>query len=151
MARALRGVVELFRMVGRQDELHRRALGVSIIHNHREVETYVNFARIENGKATYHYELLEGFSFTWDNGSSRWRSYKFVMAFYKNWVPLHLERLRSAVDDLPVVNFDVSTQSPIQSEPWSRPDASGRGGFSSEDSVPTFQRLRWSSSWAMFR
>ncbi|KAI9046167.1 uncharacterized protein KD926_004005 [Aspergillus affinis] len=142
MARALRGVIELFKMVGRQDELHRSALGVFIIHNHCEVEIYVNFARIENGQATYHYELLEGFSFTWEEGRNRWSSYKFVMAFYENWVPMHLERLRSAIDDLPVVNFDVSTQSPIQSKYSKRSDDSGRENSSSEDGVPASQGLR---------
>lgn len=140
MARALRGVVELFKMAGRQDELHRRVLGVSIIHNDQQVQIYLHYPRIEDGKTVYYLQFLEGFDFTWEDGKNPWRSYKFVMALYEHWVPMHLERLRSAVDDLPMVNFDVSSLSRVQTDLSTQFNALVMENLPPEDDSPSRSR-----------
>ncbi|PWY84876.1 hypothetical protein BO70DRAFT_313158 [Aspergillus heteromorphus CBS 117.55] len=109
MTRALRGVVELFKLAGRQDELHRRPLGFSISHDHLRVQIFVHYPVIEDGRTTYHRELLKSFDLL--SREDRWRPYKFVMALYKDWVPTHLELLRSAVTDLPMIKFEESVGS----------------------------------------
>ncbi|PLB48410.1 hypothetical protein P170DRAFT_359297, partial [Aspergillus steynii IBT 23096] len=108
MARSLRGVVELFKLVKRERELDRKILGFSISHNHDTVRIYGYYPVFEMGTVTYHRYSVHTFSITAAKGKERWTSYKFVMALYNDWVPVHFQRLVSAVNDLPAgVNFAV--------------------------------------------
>ncbi|OJJ72742.1 hypothetical protein ASPBRDRAFT_195413 [Aspergillus brasiliensis CBS 101740] len=103
MTRALRGVVELFKLVGRQDELHRRVLGFSVCHDICRFDIFAHYVVIRNNKATYYRHTLDYFDIgcrsTWYE--DRWKCYKFVMALYHDWVPIHHQRLCSAIDSLP--------------------------------------------------
>ena len=47
MTYAVRGVVELYRAVKREKELHREILAFSISHDHRSVRIYGHYAIIE--------------------------------------------------------------------------------------------------------
>ncbi|CAK39533.1 uncharacterized protein An07g06900 [Aspergillus niger] len=106
MTRALRGVVELFRVAGRQDELHQRVLGFSVYYDFQKVEMFAHYVIIEDNKATYYCDRIGSFSFGFcqDEYKDRWRSYKFVIALYHDWVPIHHQRLCSAIDSLPDVD-----------------------------------------------
>ncbi|KAI9038831.1 uncharacterized protein KD926_010164 [Aspergillus affinis] len=116
MSRALKGVVDIFRLVKREKELHRQVLGFSISHNHDHVRIYGHYSVIEGEKTTYYRHSVRAFSITARNGKERWTSYKFVMALYNDWVPAHFQRLSSAVDDLPAgVNFDKISSKSAQS------------------------------------
>ncbi|KAL5333721.1 hypothetical protein BJX70DRAFT_391959 [Aspergillus crustosus] len=112
MTRALKGVVELFRISGREKELHRRILGFSISYNHRHATAFAHYPVFgADGEVTLHRYEVEEFSIAKRSLSERWGSYKFVMAIYNDWVPAHFDFLSSAVGDLPD-NVDWEVRSP---------------------------------------
>ena len=53
MTLAVRGVVELFRLVKREKELHREINGFSISHDDRAVRIYAHYAEIDGPKTTF--------------------------------------------------------------------------------------------------
>ncbi|GLA01133.1 hypothetical protein AnigIFM60653_010989 [Aspergillus niger] len=106
MTRALRGIVELYRLSGRcQDELDRKILGFSICYSHSHAELYAHYIVTKDKTETCYYRhFLETFNFVGGGMEERWKSYKFVMALYNDWVQIHHQRLCSAIDSLPDVD-----------------------------------------------
>ncbi|KLJ12561.1 hypothetical protein EMPG_12389 [Blastomyces silverae] len=117
MTLSVRGVVKLFRLVKREKELHRQILAFSISHDHRMVRIYGHYPVIDGEKTTYYRHSIREFSFTALDGREKWTSYKFLMAVYGDWAPSHFKRLCSAIDELPIINFDMSQQSEIPHQP----------------------------------
>ncbi|KAF7942983.1 hypothetical protein EAE96_010931 [Botrytis aclada] len=112
MTIAVRGVVELFRLVKREKELHREILGFSISHDHRAVRIYGHYPIIDGGKTTFFQHPIHEFSFVALNSKEKWTAYKFTKNIYDIWMPMHLKRICSAIDDIPSdLNFEVSQQS----------------------------------------
>lgn len=101
MAVAIRGVVELFRKVGRAQELHRKALGFSISHDSQQVRIYVHYPEIDGVYTSCYRHLLKSFDILSEDGKERWSAYRFVRNVYDSFVPDHLERIKSAIDQLP--------------------------------------------------
>ncbi|KAI4138627.1 MAG: hypothetical protein LQ341_004583 [Variospora aurantia] len=62
MTVAVRGIVELYRIVGRAQELHRKVLGFSLSHDHRTVKIYSHYAEIDGPGTTYYRHVLEEFA-----------------------------------------------------------------------------------------
>jgi hypothetical protein len=109
MTLAVRGIVELFRLLNREKELHREILAFSISHDHRTVRIYSHYPVIDGIKTTFYWHPIHEFSFTAMDGKEKWTVYKFTKNVYNIWMPSHLKRICSAIDDLPPdVNFDVS-------------------------------------------
>ncbi|KAH7016657.1 hypothetical protein B0J12DRAFT_417504 [Macrophomina phaseolina] len=109
MGIAVRAVVELFRLVNREEELQRTILGFAISHDHRMVRIYGYYPVIKGKETTYYRQAIDAFDFTVQNGRDRWKSYKFVKNIYERWVPQHFRRICSAIDEIPPnVNFAVS-------------------------------------------
>ncbi|KAK2802398.1 hypothetical protein FQN50_007396 [Emmonsiellopsis sp. PD_5] len=54
MTLSVRGVVELFRAVKREKELHREILAFSISHDHTEVRIYGHYALVDDDKITFY-------------------------------------------------------------------------------------------------
>jgi hypothetical protein len=116
MTVAVRGVVELFRLVKREQELHREILGFSISHDHQSVRIHGHYPVIESNKTTFYRHSIRAFNFTEHDGREKWTAYKFTKSVYDTWVPAHLERLCSAIDAIPPdINFEVSGESDLQS------------------------------------
>jgi hypothetical protein len=114
MTLAVRGVVELFRLLNREKELDREILAFSISHDHRTVRIYGHYPVIDGIKTTFYRHPVHEFSFTTMDGREKWTAYKFTKNVYEIWMPSHLKRICSAVDDLPPdVNFDVSQRSEL--------------------------------------
>ncbi|KAM5462666.1 hypothetical protein MauCBS54593_007885 [Microsporum audouinii] len=111
MTLAVRGVVELFKVVKRLKELNREILGFSISHDHCSVRIYGHYPIIDGEKVTYYRHPIHKFDFTSLEGRERWTSYNFTLNVYDRWAPSHFKRLCSAIDDIPDVTFDVSHQS----------------------------------------
>ena len=112
MTITVRSVVELYKAVRREKELHRQILAFSISHDHRLVRIYGHYAIIgdEKEKTFYHYPIAE-FDFTSKQGEHKWMSYKFTKNVYDNFMPTHLKRICSAIDDLqPNINFGLRNQ-----------------------------------------
>ena len=109
MTLAVRGVVELFKLVKREKELNREILAFSISHDHSSVRIYGHYALIEEGRITFYRHLIDKFDFTARDGKDKWIAYKFTKSVYNTWMPTHLKRIYSAIDQIPPgVNFEVS-------------------------------------------
>ncbi|TGO86917.1 hypothetical protein BPOR_0267g00160 [Botrytis porri] len=114
MTLAVRGIVELFRLVKREKELHREILAFSISHDHRIVRIYGYYPVIDENKTTFFRHSIREFCFTELDGKEKWVAYKFTKNIYDIWMPIHLKRICSIIDDLPSdLNFEVSQQSEL--------------------------------------
>ncbi|PQE13553.1 reverse transcriptase protein [Rutstroemia sp. NJR-2017a WRK4] len=106
MALTVRGVVELFMMVGREVEV----LGWSVAYDERRVRICGHYAEFEGrgmGKEIKYYSHeIRSFDFTIIEGKERWTAYRFVRNLYEVWVPRHFERLCEVVDQIPE-GFDL--------------------------------------------
>jgi hypothetical protein len=109
MTIALRGIVELFRLVKRKKELHQEILAFSISHNHSTARIYGHYALIDRSKTTFYRHPIKKFDFTSKEGKEKWTSYKFTKNVYNIWMPTHLKRICSVINELPpALNFEVS-------------------------------------------
>ena len=112
MTLAVRAVVELFRAVKREDEVHREILAFSISHDHRLVRIYGHYAVIAEKDVKYYRHPIRAFDFTELDGKGKWSVYRFTRNIYDIWMPIHFTKIRSAIDQLPSEpNFDVLSQS----------------------------------------
>lgn len=113
MTLAIRGIVELFKLVKREKELHRQLQSFSISHDHRTVRLYGYYPVFDGPKTKIYRHQIHTFDITALNGKERWTTYKFTVAVYYYSLTL-LKRIRSLVDDLPP-DFDLELSQ--QSEP----------------------------------
>ncbi|KAL8652277.1 MAG: hypothetical protein Q9210_002775 [Variospora velana] len=115
MTIAVRGIVELYKAVKREKELHREILAFSISHDHSSVRIYGHYAIIEENKTTFYRHPIHRFDFTALDGKDKWTAYKFSKNVYDVWMPTHLKRICSVIDQLPPnLNFEVSQGSELQ-------------------------------------
>jgi hypothetical protein len=114
MTMAVRGVVELFRLVKREKELHREILAFLISHDHETVRIYGHYPVIDRNKTTFYRHPIRKFNFTELDGKEKWTAYKFTRNVYDTWMPTHLKRICSVIDELPPdLDFEVSQQSEL--------------------------------------
>ncbi|KAL8857961.1 MAG: hypothetical protein Q9178_005420 [Gyalolechia marmorata] len=107
MTVAVRAIVELYRAVNREKELHREILAFSISHDHRSVRIYGHYAIVEPGKTTFYRHPIHAFDFSL--AREKWTAYKFTKNVYDLWIPIQLKRICSAIEDLPRgVDFSLS-------------------------------------------
>jgi hypothetical protein len=105
----LRGIVELFRLVKRDKELHREILAFSISHDHSSVRIYSHYPVIDGPKTTFYRYPIKKFDFTSEDGKEKWTAYKFTKNVYDIWMPMHFKRICSVIDELPPdINFNIS-------------------------------------------
>jgi hypothetical protein len=107
---ALRDKVELFRLVGRLNELHREVNGFSISHSDECVRIWAHYVVVKGEDFTFHRHAIAKFDISpTAEGDQRWKAWTFVMNVLDLWVPDHFKRLCSIIDMLPAdLNFDVS-------------------------------------------
>ncbi|KAF7874811.1 hypothetical protein EAF04_001985 [Stromatinia cepivora] len=121
MTLAVRAIVELFRLVKREKKLHREILAFSISHDHRSIRIYGHYPMINDKNTTFYRHMIRTFDFTELDSKDKWTAYKFTKNVYDIWMPTHLERIRSAVDDLPSdLNFEILQQSELGDSGGSR-------------------------------
>ena len=121
MTLAVRSVIELFRLIKREKELHREILAFSISHDHRAVRIYGHYPVIDGNKTTFYRHPIKTFDFTSEDGKEKWTAYKFTKNVYDVWMPIHRKRICSVIDQLPPnVDFEVAQGSELQF-----PEASG--------------------------
>jgi hypothetical protein len=86
---------------------------------------------------------IHTFDFTALNGKDKWTAYKVTKDVYDVWMPTHLKRIYSVIDQLPAdLNFEVSQESDLQI-----PEASGLsqdlgGLFSEQSNIDSASRAR---------
>lgn len=108
---AANAVVELYRVVSRQHELHRQILSFSISHNHRSLDIYGHYALINGEDISFHRYEVQSIPFANTGGRDKWRPYCFTRNIYDTFLPIHLKRLCSAIDQLP--NPEVFVPDPL--------------------------------------
>ncbi|ETS75923.1 hypothetical protein PFICI_12867 [Pestalotiopsis fici W106-1] len=102
MALAVRGILALFRLVKRENELNREILAFSISYDDAWVRIYGHYAVIdEAGGIKYYHHLIAPIALKAQDGQDRWKAYQFTKNIYDVWVPTHLQRIRSIIDQLP--------------------------------------------------
>ena len=111
MGIAARGIVELFKLVDRQNELHREILTFSVSHDHRSVRLYGYYPIINDAQVKIHRHEIYVFDNATLNGRDKWTTRNFTLAVYEQSLRLR-DRLISAIDDLP-----ADWQPTFQSEP----------------------------------
>jgi hypothetical protein len=151
MTVAVRGIVELYKAVKREKELHREILAFSISHDHRSVRIYGHYAIIDRDKTTFYRHPIHEFSFTALDGKEKWTAYQFTKNVFDDYSLVLHKRICSAIDDLPAdIDFDPSQsasfsqsetqssqQSNIESTYTLNEDDSQSGAMSSQEVTPT--------------
>lgn len=108
MTLAVRGIVELFRAVKREDEVNRKILAFSVSHDHQSVRIYGHYPVITGKDTKYYRHPIRNFVFTELDGKEKWTAYRFTKNVYDIWMPKHFENICSAINQLPSeLNFDV--------------------------------------------
>jgi hypothetical protein len=107
---AMKGIVELFKGVGREQELHRRILGFSFSHDHESMRIWGHYPVINKDKATFWRHPIRKFDFTERRGSEKWTAYTFTTNVYDIWVTPHFKMICSAIDDLPLKQDFAASQ-----------------------------------------
>ena len=97
---AIKAVVELYRKVSRAHELDHKILAFSISHTHRMVRIHGHYACTTGAKTRYFRHLLHSSDFIILNGKYRWTAYDFTRSVYDQFVPEHMERIRSVLTEL---------------------------------------------------
>ena len=112
MTMAARAIVELFRLVKRENEVHRQILSFSVSHDHRLVRIYGYYPVIDGKDTKYYRHPIREFSFTELDGKEKWTAYQFTKNVYNTWMPDHFKRICLAIDQLPSkLDFDVQAPS----------------------------------------
>ncbi|QVM13717.1 hypothetical protein D8B26_008323 [Coccidioides posadasii str. Silveira] len=130
MTLAVQGIVELFRLVKREEEVNREILAFSISHDHRTVRIYGHYAIVKEEKTEYYRHPIHTFDFTALDGKEKWTAYRFTRNIYEKWAPNHLNTILSALDEIPPgVNFDISDPGDSQTNAPSFVDANSQASF----------------------
>ena len=98
---AANAVVELYRLVSREDELNRKILTYSISHDNRGVRMYGHYALSKEKHTLFYRYPVDELIFTRKDGEEKWTPYTFTRNVYDKFYPIHHERMCSAVDQLP--------------------------------------------------
>ncbi|KAL8310390.1 hypothetical protein RB597_010305 [Gaeumannomyces tritici] len=108
MTLAVRAIVELFRAVKREGEVHRQILAFSFSHDDSSVRIYGHYPVIDGKDTKYYRHPIRKFDFTEFDGKDKWTAYRFTKNVYDTWMPAHFKKICSAIDQLPSeLDFDV--------------------------------------------
>ncbi|KAJ4308468.1 hypothetical protein N0V84_012084 [Fusarium piperis] len=87
MTIALRAVVQVFQLAGRESEAHREILGFSFSHDNQNVRVYGHYAEANETDVQYYRHDI--------------RKYNITMLIYLQWMPEHdLDELEQAPSDV---------------------------------------------------
>jgi hypothetical protein len=100
MTLAVRGVVELFRLMKREQELRQEILGISFSHDHGSVRIWGHYPVINGTKTTFGRYPIRKFSFTERKCKEKWTAYTFTKNVYDIRVPIHFKGISSTIDEL---------------------------------------------------
>ncbi|RMD41540.1 hypothetical protein DV735_g3573, partial [Chaetothyriales sp. CBS 134920] len=93
---AAKTVIELYDQISATEELDRRVLAFSIVHNHESAEIYAHFPVIKAEQHTFHRKLLHVVNLK--VATEDWQAgYRIAFGIWKHFFPKHLERVRGAL------------------------------------------------------
>ncbi len=82
MTLAVRGIVELFRAVEREDEVNRKILAFSVSHDHQSIRIYSHYPVITGKDTKYYRHPIRNFVFIKLDGKEKWTAYRFIKNVY---------------------------------------------------------------------
>ena len=94
---AARAIIELYRKASREQELDRKILVISISLDHSMVSLYGHYARVTGQDLLFFRYEIDSFCYAQANDQNRWKAYNFTRRVYDHFVPIHLDRIRSAL------------------------------------------------------
>lgn len=100
MTIGMRAVVDLFRGVNREAEVHRQVLAFSISHDHCQAEIVAHYPVILGETTEYYQQVIAYFVFT-DSSYDKWTAYRFTKNMYEVWMPARFQWICSAINQLP--------------------------------------------------
>jgi hypothetical protein len=112
----------MYRKVSRQHELNRKILSFSISHDQEAVRIYGHYPVIDGDQTSLYHHTIKKFDITSETGKDKWTTYIFTRNLYDIYGPMHFERLRSAVDQLPDLLPDQHQSQQSDLEVLSQPD-----------------------------
>jgi hypothetical protein len=100
---AVNAIVQICRAADDQtaQSLSGHVLVFSVAHDNERVKTHGHFPIIRDGRTTFHRQFIHEFSLGWDYGRDRNVGSNFIRAVYRDFYPLHLQRIRQAIARLP--------------------------------------------------
>jgi hypothetical protein len=101
MTIGMRAVVELFRGVNREAELHRQVLAFSISHDHSQAQIVAHYPIILGDSTEYYQKVISSFNFLEVGYGDRWLAYRFTKNMYEVWMPAQFNWICSAINQLP--------------------------------------------------
>ena len=112
-----RGLFELFRLVGRQRELHNTISGFSYSHSAVDVRIWAHLIVMNGDDPEFYREPIAKFNIEKTaQADNRWIGWTVTMNILDLWVTDHFKLICSAIDMLPAgLNFEVSELSELQS------------------------------------
>ncbi|KAF2711856.1 hypothetical protein K504DRAFT_489645 [Pleomassaria siparia CBS 279.74] len=128
----LRGLFELFRLVGREGELYNTINGFSFSHSGVDVRIWAHLIVPIGNNPRFYREPIASFNIEKTaQADNRWTGWTVAMNILHLWVPDHFKLICSAIDMLPAgLSFELSEPSVLQS-----PDedlVSSRSGLSQQ-------------------
>ena len=110
---AANAVVELYGLVSRREELHRKILTFSVSHDHRGVRIYGHYVLINGKETSFYRHTLRTYDINDQHGKDKWTAYMFTLNVYNDFRPIHQARITSVIDQLPEPEVFV-VQTPSQ-------------------------------------
>ena len=103
-------VVELYRLVSREDEHNRETLTYSISHDNEAVRIYSRYVLIKGKHTLFYRDPVNKLDFTGKDGEEKWTPYMFIRNVYDEFYPIHHKGICSAIGLLPDPEvFDVES------------------------------------------
>ncbi|KAI9674188.1 MAG: hypothetical protein M1817_002006 [Caeruleum heppii] len=137
---AANAVVELYRAASRIQELDQEILVFSVSHDHSAVRIDGHYASITGEVVEFHRHCIYESSFVF--GEDKWMAYQFTRNVYDTFLPIHFNRVCSALDQLP--NLQAMPVQPLPAQPAmdqgdSRPPPTDSGRSESSFGITTSQ------------
>lgn len=105
----VRALVQLYKAVKREKELHQKILAFSISYDHSSMRIYDHYAIVERNKTIFYHHLIHKFNFIALNERNKWMMYKFMKNIYDKWMLIHHKRICLTIDDLSSdIDFSLS-------------------------------------------
>jgi hypothetical protein len=82
MTLTVRGIVELFYTIKREDEVNRKILAFSVSYDHTSVRIYGHYPVIAGKDIKYYRHPIYKFDFTALDGKDKWTAYRFTKNVY---------------------------------------------------------------------
>ncbi|KAM3072107.1 hypothetical protein ACMFMG_008568 [Clarireedia jacksonii] len=121
---AVRAVVELFKLVGREKELHREIVAFSISHDDKSVRLYAHYPYIDGDKVSIWRRTVDQYYLKPNN---KWICRTFTTNIYDMFSLIHLKRIYTAIDDIPARKLETQSSESVQQldNPSSTTESSG--------------------------